>query len=159
MVTVMMITISFSPALTALSRAGQLVRGTNPWPHLQYQVAEGLNRMGVGPGDKVACFGNSFKAFWARLARVKIVAEIPATQVANFWAADNSIKSQVIKTFITTGAKVIVVEKVPSVVSTRDWKRIGSTSYHAYMLPGDGKEVVSPLQGARSLHNPSHSFL
>jgi hypothetical protein len=137
MVTVMMITISFSPVLTALSKAGQLVRGRNPWPHLQYQVAEGLNRMGVRSGDKVAFIGNSFKASWARLARVKIVAEIPSRQVANFWAADNSIKSQVIKTFGTTGAKVIVVEYVPSVVSTRDWKRIGNTSYHAYMLPID----------------------
>jgi hypothetical protein len=110
---------------------------------LQYQVAEGLNRMGVRSGDKVAFIGNSFKASWARLARVKIVAEIPIRQVANFWAADNSIKSQVIKTFVTTGAKVIVVERVPSVVSTPDWKRIGNTSYHAYMLPMDGKEVVS----------------
>ena len=135
MLTVMMITIAFSPVLTALSKAGQLIGGRNPWPHLHYQVTEGLNRMGIGSGDKVASLGTSFDAYWARLARVKIVAEIPSRHVANFWAADNSIKSQVINTFATTGAKVIVAKNVPSVVSTREWKRIGNTGYHAYILP------------------------
>jgi hypothetical protein len=134
MVTVIMITTGFFPILTALSRAGQLISGRNPWPHLQFQVADGLNRLGVRSGDQVASLGTSFDAFWARLARVKIVAEIPNRHVADFWAANNSIKSQVLKTFATAGAKVIVARNVPSFVCTSDWKRIGNSGYHAYIL-------------------------
>jgi len=144
MVTVMMITVSFMPVATALSRAGQLVKGSNPWPHVQYEVAEGLKSIGVEPGDKVASIGTSFKAYWARLAGVKIVAEIPSKEVANFWAADDSIKSQVIKTFATTGARVVVANKVPGIVSKGEWQRMGHTSYHVRILPAEGKEVVDP---------------
>ena len=92
----------------------------------------------------MASIGDSFKAYWARLARVQIVAEIYSPQVADFWAADHSIKSQVINAFATTGAKVIVAQNVPSLASTRDWQRIGNTSYHAYMFHMHAKEAVSP---------------
>jgi hypothetical protein len=135
MLTVMMITIAFSPVLTALSKAGQLIDGKNPWPHPHYQVAEGLNRMGIGSGDKVASLGTSFKAYWARLARVKIVAEIPSSHVADFWEADSSVRSQAIEAFVTTGAKVIVTRRVPNPASTHDWQRIGNTGHYAYVLP------------------------
>lgn len=53
----------------------------------------------------------------------------------NFWAADDSVKSQVINAFVRTGAKVIVASNVPSLASTRGWKRIGNTDYYAYILP------------------------
>lgn len=43
----------------------------------QWAVAQGLWRMGIGPGDKVATLGTSFQAYWARLARVRIIAVIP----------------------------------------------------------------------------------
>jgi hypothetical protein len=134
MVTVIMITTIFVPVLTALSQAGQLIGGKNPWPHLQYQVAEGLKRLGVQPGDKVASLGTSFSAYWARLARVQIIAEIKSGDVPTFWAADSLVKSQIIETFDATGAKVIVAENVPSPVYARGWQRIGNTGYFAYIL-------------------------
>ena len=135
MLTVMMITVGSSLALGARSTARHLIRGENPWPHVQWQVAHGLNRMGVQPGDKVAFIGYSFGAYWARLARVQIVAEIPSRDVDSFWAADPFVKSQVIKTFARTGAKVIVTEKLPSYVSTSSWQKIGDTDYYASILP------------------------
>lgn len=140
MLTVMMIAIGFSPALKAFSQAGELIAGRNPWPHPHYQVAEGLNRMGVRSGDKVASLGTSFKAYWARLARVKIVAEIPSEHVRDFWSADSSVRSQVIETFASTGARVVVAQNIPSLASTRGWQRIGNTGHYAYLLPPSQQE-------------------
>lgn len=135
MLTVMMITIGFLPALKAYSTARDLIRGRNPWPHAQWQVADGLNRMEVQPGEKVAWIGNPANNAWARLARVQKVAEIPSVEADNFWAADHLVKSQVIKTFARTEATVIVTKNVPSSASTIDWQRIGNTDYYAYILP------------------------
>lgn len=134
-VTVMMIIIVFSPSIEVVSAARNLIRGRNPWPHLQWQVADGLNPMGVQPTDKVAFIGRSFDAGWARLARVRIVAEIPQRDMDNFWAADPLVKSQVIKTFTDTGAKVIATRNLTRSVSTIDWRKIGNTGYYAYTLP------------------------
>lgn len=135
MLIVMMIAIGFSPALTAFSRAGELIAGRNPWPHPHYQVAKGLNHMGIRSGDKVASLGTSFKAYWARLARVKIIAEIPSSRVVDFWAADSLVRSQVIERFASTGARVIVAKNLPSLASAYDWQRIGNTGHYAYLLP------------------------
>jgi len=134
MLTVMMITTGFPIALQAGSTAHDLIRGRYPWPYEQWQVAEGLNRIGVQSGDKVAFMGYAFRNSWARLARVRIVAEMPAAEVGSFWAADSLVKSQITKTFASTGAVAIVTKNVPSSVSTTDWQRIGNTDYYAYIL-------------------------
>jgi len=139
MLFVMMVAIFFSPILSAFSKCGQLMQGQNPWPHPQYEVAQGLSRMGLQPLDKVASVGNSFKAYWARLARAKIVAEIPFTDVDDFWAADRSVRLQVIDRLATTGAKAIVASNIPHLARTDKWQRIGSTGYYAYLLSENGK--------------------
>lgn len=105
--------------------------------HEQWRVADGLNRMGIEPGDKVGFIGYSFGAFWARLARVRIVAEITDQDMLDFWQADPSVKSQVFENFGRTGAKVIVTKKtnkIPNYASMTGWQRIGNTDYYAYFL-------------------------
>ena len=116
--------------------------------HMQVHVANGLSRMGVQPGDKVAIIGDSFNASkWARLARVRIIAEMPEYEQL-FWAANSLVKSQVIKIFASTGAKVIVVETGPSYGPTIGWHTIEKTGRYAYMLPvsDDGEIGVSEVE-------------
>ena len=129
---VMIILISTSTAEKAYAAARDLVRKQDA--HVQWQAADGLNRMGVQPGDSVAFMGDPFDPYWARLARVRIVAEIPEGDVDDFWAADQMVKSEVIKTFAGAGAKAIVTTKVPDSASTSGWERIGNTDYYAYIL-------------------------
>ena len=112
-----------------------LMQFETPLSHTHWQVADALNKMGVLPGDKVASIGESHAHFWARLAKVRIVAEIPYKETDNFWKADSLVKSNVIKTFGRTGAKVIVTNRVPTDVSPIGWQRIGNTNYYANMLP------------------------
>lgn len=139
MVTMMMIGIGVFTVRKAYSTYRDLTRGEDTAGHVHWQVADGLNRLGVQPGDQVAIIGwGSFMAPWARLARVRIVAEIPQAgefrEGDKFWRADHSVKAQVIKTFANTGANAIVA-LVPSSASTIGWQRIGNTDYYAYLLP------------------------
>jgi hypothetical protein len=110
-----------------------LTASTVSWD-VSWQVADGLHRIGIHPGDKVACIGDAATAYWARLARVHIVAEIPLPETGDFWAADPSVKGQVLEIFAKTGAQVIVTEQAPRHASASGWQQIGQTNHYAYPL-------------------------
>jgi hypothetical protein len=117
--------------------------GARPAIMGQTRVAEGLARMGVRPHDNVASIGRGFLCGWARLAKVRIIAEVtdgspvrPATQdVEDFWAADPSIRRKVVTTFERTGAKAIVADQAPAWAVQEGWRHIADTPYYAYLLP------------------------
>ncbi len=76
-------------------------------PHLVYQrVAQKLQQKGIAPGDKVAVLGNLETANWARLARVKIVAEIPEPE--DFWATDPATQRAVLQLLKSYGVRAVV---------------------------------------------------
>jgi hypothetical protein len=102
--------------------------------HISWQVAQYINQSGIQPEEKVAILGQK-QYFWARLARVKIVAEIP--NAINFWAADDAVKSDVLKAVEGTGARVIVNKigrNIEKFTPSNDWKKIGNTDYYAYFF-------------------------
>lgn len=101
------------------------------WPG---EVAEVLHRLGVEPGAKVAIIGYGFDSFWARLARVRIVAEMPGHEADAFWEGDPSFQAEVLQAFARTGAKAIVAERVPSYATLSGWYRVGYSNYYVYML-------------------------
>lgn len=106
-------------------------------------VANGLEQMGVKPGDQIAFIGTGFGSgsFWGRLAKVQIIAEITAgsdmavrDDVEEFWHSNNEVKRQVIEAFSKTGAKVIVADKIPPGVDYPGWQRIGNSDHYVYFL-------------------------
>ncbi|MDX1521722.1 MAG: hypothetical protein R3264_08850 [Anaerolineae bacterium] len=101
------------------------------WPG---EVAETLHRLGVQPGDEVAVIGYAFDSFWARLARVKIVAEMLDRDADPFWVGDSALQDEVIAAFAGTGAKAIVAEHVPAYASLPGWHQIGNTNHYIYLL-------------------------
>jgi len=105
-----------------------------PQQHIQWQIANRLNQLGVHPGERVAIFGYNHP-FWARLARVKIVAEI--SDEKSFWEKDADIRSEVIKTIERTGARAIIQRpslQIPDRISANGWQEIGDTGYYVYFL-------------------------
>lgn len=134
----LVISITFTTLVSSSQEVIQTVRhlttGENPAAHEHWQVAEGLREIGVVPSDKVAFIGDSFRAFWAHLAGVRIVAEIRRDRVASFWEADLKLRGEVINAFGGTGAKVVVSEKPPPGTDLNGWKKIRDTSYYVYML-------------------------
>lgn len=110
---------------------------------VQWQVAEGLRQLGVQPGERVAVMGNTMFDAWPRLARVRVVADMPETSgnTELFWSADENTKQQVLTALASTGARLVVADAVPR-LSKADltkqtsscWQRIGRTDHYVCFL-------------------------
>jgi len=94
--------------------------------------------MGVQLGDQVGFIGYGFAAgsFWARLAKVQIIADIgtgplflPKPDVDQFWHAQPDVKRKVMAAFLKTEAKAIIVNRLPPGNSDSAWQRVGDTDH------------------------------
>ena len=121
-----------------------LVKSPGGWTSpTMVHVSEGLESLGVKPGDTVACIGHTAclnDPYWARLAGVRILTEIydPETPVAVF-LANLSNRDEVIATVRAQGAKVLVGDFDNARVSDsnpafRNWQQLGDTTLYALPL-------------------------
>jgi hypothetical protein len=101
------------------------------WPG---EVAEELQSLGIRPGDPVGLIGYGFDSFWARLARVRIVAEMLEADAEPFWRGDPSLRADVIEAFAGTEAKAIVAEYVPAGTSMNGWHQVNDTNFFIYLI-------------------------
>ena len=130
----------FPPAAKAAYSALQdFVPGHAASSDVEWQVADGLGKLGVQPGERVAAIGNTMYAAWPRLARVRVVAELPeepAGNVETFWSSEDQIKEQALATFAQTGARVVVADAIPSwaLEKADNWQRIANTDHYVYFL-------------------------
>jgi hypothetical protein len=131
---VMFMTIAVPLTFDFYSNIRGLMEGKSDFVHAQ--VAEGLKKIGIGPGTKIATIGNAFNdyAFSARLGRLKIVSEIDVFGADRFWHADTSVRSQVYRKFAETGAKVVLSKDIPPLILADGWEKIDSTNYYVYVL-------------------------
>jgi hypothetical protein len=113
---VMFMTLAVPLTFDFYSDIREFMRGNSGFVHAQ--VAEGLKKMGIVPGTKIATIGYAFGdySFSARLGRLKIVSEIDSFDEDRFWHADSSKRAQVYKKFATTNAKVIVSKNIPPLI-------------------------------------------
>lgn len=130
------LSLGYYSARDLYSTLRDLAPGRGARVDVQWQVAEELRRIGVAPGEPVASIGNTMFHAWPRLARVRVVAEIPTrtgSDVEKFWAGDAARKTQVMETLGRTGARVVVAEGIPRWASQPEgWRRIGATQFYVY---------------------------
>jgi len=129
--TMVIVVIMFSLASETVYSKLRTFRQNGGYRH--WTIADGMSRVGLNLGDDVAFIGFSdfgYAAFWARLARVRIIAEILPEDSAAFWAANALVKSRVLKAFARIGIKGIVAEYPAPGDSTKGWQRIGNTNYY-----------------------------
>jgi hypothetical protein len=107
------------------------IAGPPAWPGA---VAEELWRLGVAPGDQVAVIGYAFDSYWARLARVKIVAETLGWQADALWLGEPAFQEEVLATFASAGANAVVAEYVPPYAKLSGWHQVGNSNYYIYLL-------------------------
>ena len=96
-------------------------------PYEPWEVAVGLEGMGISPGTRVGSIGTGLSAYWAHLARVKIIAEISERDQSSFWAADAARKEEALRKFSELGAKAVVTRS--SEPPTDGWRQVGQTHY------------------------------
>ena len=97
-------------------------------------VAAALRQMGVGPGSTVAVIGYAYDSFWARLARVQIVAELVDWPGNPFWTGDAALQQSVLQAFASSGACAVVAEYAPARARLAGWQQVDSSSFYFYLL-------------------------
>ena len=103
-------------------------------PYDQQEVADGLREMGILPGAQVTTIGTGLEAYWAHLAEVRIIAEVPA-KGESFLAADSVRRSEALKKFVELGAKAVVTKNAAVAHSTDGWQEVGQTQYYVWRPP------------------------
>jgi hypothetical protein len=112
------------------------IRGqSRPGAHRFFEVAEGLKQLGAQPGDKVARIGYGPPAYWARLAGVRIVAEMfseepdfPSVPDVDLAFENGRMKPEIVQAFAATGARFVIALKPPADVARQGWTELGEHS-------------------------------
>jgi hypothetical protein len=103
-------------------------RGRGPSPH--WQIAGTLRSMGIREGDRVAVIGYINRCGWARLARVRITAEIPHGADTDFLLAPDSLKAAALRSMFATGVKAVIADHRQASGCPSGWQRIQQTDFH-----------------------------
>jgi hypothetical protein len=119
--------------LTAYALIPAELREAPMLSHRAHLTAAGaLEKRGVRPGDAVAVLGHGINSYWARLARVRIVAEVDTYDVPKFWAAPLEKQRAVLDAFKAAGAKAVVAREVPQ--GAPGWEPLPDTELRVFAL-------------------------
>ena len=104
----------------------------NRSPGSPVEIAQYLREAGVSPGTKIGIIGDAFTAFYARLARVQIAAEMLVSETPGFFYGSPALQGEVIAAFAAAHIDVIVSENTPDNVRLPGWQQLGDTNYFIY---------------------------
>ena len=145
-----------SAAALVITGAALILQGSREAVGIEYSagrssrdasIAIDLFRKGLHPGDRVALIGDGTSAYWAHLARLYVVSEIPAASASHrghpaldFWQSDLEAQQKALTILQRTGAKAVVAGwqqsiegSAPSVVPP-PWERIDGTNAYVHFF-------------------------
>ena len=127
--------------LKTLSDVRTIAVGRSEANNEYVRVAQGLRKLGIQPGTQVAHIGSAFRSsLWARMARVRITAEITSKDAPEYWQADRATKHDIREVLTKTGVKAIVTDSPtgpPRDDSDMQWQLIAHPSNqdkHSYYV-------------------------
>jgi len=121
----------------ATAAVRDVVRGESRTPHAQWLVADGLKAMGLRESDRIGFVGDGNRVWWARLARVKVIARLEDRE--RFWRAAPDTRARALAAFGKAGATIAVTHDAPPQALADGWRRVGATTYYAMPLGGPPK--------------------
>jgi hypothetical protein len=125
-----------APALAvAWANARDLFDVIQNKPYEPWVVAQQLHAMGLAPGTDVGFIGTGLEAYWAHLAGMRIVVEIPATEQQRFIAADDDRRQKVLALFSSVGAKAILTKNAEVARPAEGWRQIPGTHHYIWQPP------------------------
>jgi hypothetical protein len=108
--------------------------------HKQWEIAQVLTQRGIRPGDGVATIIDHREGdYWARLARVKIIEEIPLEEMQKLVSLDAGSHARLVRVLQGPGAKAIVTAPAPPEGTGFRWDRLGNTEYFISSLTQEGR--------------------
>ena len=105
-------------------------------PYEPWEVAVGLHKMGIPPGARVGSIGTGLSAYWAHLAGVQIIAEVPERDQTSFSSADPTRKEEALRKFSELGARVVVMKNSSAAQSMEGWRKVAGTHYYVWRPAG-----------------------
>lgn len=99
-------------------------------------MAAGLLDLGLARGDSIGVIGNAIGATWARLARLRIVADVAPEDVNAFWSGSPDQQRAVLEAFNGAGVRAVIAEPPPAGTVPEEWSRVGQTIYLARLMRG-----------------------
>jgi len=88
-------------------------------------IADGLRKLGVRPGDRLATVGTMIDAYYARPARVRIIAQISGAE--EFWSLSAGDFKVVKERLASIGIKALIAKDAPPGSGSGDWEEIPGT--------------------------------
>lgn len=104
----------------------------------QVDIAQGLQQMGLRPGESIAIIGDGFDDYWAHLAQLHIVAEVPHDEgmrdsAAAFWSAPSSTQVDLLTALERTGARAVIGGQM-GFARPPGWIEVGKTGFLVYFF-------------------------
>lgn len=125
--------ISFVTYVFAQSFSGRPDRGLNA-RDIQREVAESLERRGIPRGSKVGLVGDESDIYWARLARVQIVAQVPLSDAAEYWSLSEGARDDINRWIGMTSASALVASWTSPSTPIEGWTPVQGTRYSIFPL-------------------------
>ena len=115
---------------TSIASKDMLTNGKNASGETHRKVAKALLEAGISKNDKIAVFGTDYGIYYARLAKVKIIMELPVEEFNKLYSISNEQKNNIYNEAKNYSAKIIVSEKPVD----KYWINISETPYYYYKL-------------------------
>lgn len=124
--------LSYLAAAAVCVDAAYLARGMalgeRAGTHSQWEIADSLQReYELQPGMEVGVIGNAFICDWARIARLRIIAQVEPAEVDRFWKAEDTQQQRVAEAFRQAGAKALIAPSASGI--SAPWQRIRNSNY------------------------------
>jgi hypothetical protein len=104
-------------------------------PYEPWVVAQRLHEMGIPPGTDVGYIGTGLNAYWAHLAGMRIIVEIPDDQQSRFMGANAARRQQVLALFTSIGAKAVITKNADAASTGDGWRPIPGTHHFIWQQP------------------------
>ena len=104
-------------------------------PNEPWVVAQKLHEMGIPAGTDVGHIGAGTGAYWAHLAGVRIIVEIPRTEQSRFIAADTARRQEVLALFTSVGASAVITRNGDVANPAEGWRPIPGTHHFIWQQP------------------------
>lgn len=108
--------------------------------HRQWEIAQMLMQRGITPGDTVATIIDHREGdYWAHLANLKIVEEIPLEEMPEVASLDEESRTDLVRVLREPGAKAIITSPAPPAGTGFHWERLGDSEYYISSLMQEGR--------------------
>lgn len=130
---VILVTVIATMAIPSLLMAGMIFRSlfeesSDRGRPVQQQAAADLEAMGLEKGDRLAIVGEGFEAYYAQIAGLKIVAQVPSEE--EFQQLSPSELQSVTALLSALGVEALIAKERPLQVAAADWRELaGSSGY------------------------------